>query len=156
MLTSIGKRGSDEARTMRDLLTDCHGRIRRFCALGKRLAESGPREQVRDAAAELERYFALALPLHVRDEDESVRPRLERLDDPAVRAALATMSAEHAAADAPIAELVERWRAIAGEPTDARCHDTARAAAWLDEHMTRHLRDEETILFPALDRLPRV
>ena len=139
---------------MRDMLVDCHARIRHFCALGKRLAEGGPVEQLRDAAGELGRYFGVALPLHVRDEDESVRPRLERLGDAALSEALATMSAEHHAAEAALVELLDAWRLIAATPDETRCRNTARAAAWLAEHLERHLRGEEAIIFPALDRLP--
>ncbi len=138
---------------MRDLLVDCHARIRRFCALGKRLAQGGSSAELRDAAAELHRYFAVALPLHVRDEDESVRPRLERLGDAALASALAAMSAEHVEADAALADLLPQWSAIAAAPTEASCRQTARAAAWLDEHLERHLRAEEALIFPALDRL---
>ncbi len=154
MLKQLGQR-SPEARTMREMLTDCHGRIRHFCALGKRLAEGGPAEQLRDAAVELGRYFGIALPLHIRDEDESVRPRLERLGDAPLSAALATMSAEHKAADAALIELLDAWRLIAATPDETRCRNTARPAAWLAEHLERHLRDEEAIIFPAIERLPR-
>ena len=153
MLTRLGKR-SQQTRSMREMLTDCHARIRHFCALGKRLAEGGPAAEVRDAAGELVRYFGIALPLHIRDEDESVRPRLGRLGDASLDAALATMSAEHVEADAALVELLAAWRAIAGAPDDAGCRKTAAAAAWLAEHLERHLVDEEAIIFPALDRLP--
>jgi len=153
MLTRLGQR-SPQPRTMREMLTDCHARIRHFCALGKRLAEGGPAEQLREAAGELVRYFAVALPLHVRDEDENVRPRLARLGDGALDAALAKMSAEHLESEAALVELLAAWRDIAAAADAARCADTARAAATLAEHFERHLRDEEAIVFPALDRLP--
>jgi len=140
---------------MRDRLVDCHARIRSFCALARRLSAGGPAAGTREAAEQLHRYFSIALPLHVRDEDESVRPRLERIADPVVDAALAAMSAEHVEADAGLAELLEQWSAIAREPSDARCLATAGRAAWLDAYMLRHLEAEETRIFPALDRLPR-
>jgi hemerythrin-like domain-containing protein len=153
MLTTLGSR-SPEQRTTRELLLDCHGRIRRFCAIARRLADGAPVEQAREAALALDRYFRIALPLHVADEDESLRPRLDRLHDPALSAALETMSAEHVIADEKLAELLERWRAIAAEPSAARCVETRSAALWLDGYLTRHLGEEETRIFPALERLP--
>jgi hemerythrin-like domain-containing protein len=154
MLTTLGKR-SLEQPTMRALLVDCHTRIRNFCALAKRLAQGGPTEQIRDAAAQLRRYFGIALPLHIRDEDESIRPRLERLGDGALFAALDAMTHEHEAADIVLAELLEQWDAIGREPRDARCFAAYEPTVWLDRHLMAHLHDEETRIFPALDRLPR-
>ncbi|HEX8954352.1 MAG TPA: hemerythrin domain-containing protein [Polyangia bacterium] len=154
MLVTVGK-SRPQPPSMREMLTDCHARIRKFCALARRLAEGGPADQVRDAATQVHRYFSVALPLHIRDEDESVRPRLERLGEPSLSAALARMSAEHVEADRALVELLAQWSAIAAAPDEARCRGTAGAAARLDEHLARHLHDEETVIFPALDRLPR-
>lgn len=153
MLTTLGRR-SHEAPTMRDMLVDCHARIRKFCALARRLSQGGPPEQIRDAAAQLHRYFSLALPLHIRDEEESIRPRLERLGDPTLSAALDDMMHEHVAADVALAELLDQWEAITREPSDARCFATYKPIVWLDRHLLAHLRDEETRMFTALDLLP--
>jgi len=154
MLTTLGKR-SHEQPTMRDMLVDCHARIRKFCALAKRLSQGGPAEQIRDAAAQLHRYFGIALPLHIRDEDESIRPRLERLADPTLSDSLQMMTHEHVAADVALAELLEQWDAIARDPSDARCFAAYKPTIWLDRHLLAHLHDEETRIFPVLDRLPR-
>jgi hemerythrin-like domain-containing protein len=154
MLSTLGKRSLEEP-TLRDMLADCHERIRKFCALAKRLAEGGPREQIRDAAAQLCRYFGIALPLHIRDEDESIRPRLERLGDPVLSRALEAMTHEHVAADVALAELLEEWDAIAREPSDARCFATYKPILWLDRHLLAHLQDEEARIFAALQRLPQ-
>ncbi|HXU73523.1 MAG TPA: hemerythrin domain-containing protein [Polyangia bacterium] len=137
------------------MLVDCHARIRKFCALAKRLAEGGRSDQLRDAAGQLRRYFGLALPLHIRDEDESIRPRLERLGDSTITAALDAMTSEHDAVDVALAELLDQWDVIAREPSDARCFATYKATMWLDRHLLAHLHDEETRIFAALDRLPR-
>jgi hypothetical protein len=158
MLITIGKR-NDEPSTLRSRLLDCHTRIRKLCALGRRLSEGGPPyqtiDQTRDAAVQLQRYFGIALPLHIRDEDESLRPRLERLGDSALLDALGAMSREHAEADVVVAELLGKWDAIVREPTDARCSDTRAPVVWLEGHLLAHLHDEETLIFPALDLLPR-
>jgi hemerythrin-like domain-containing protein len=154
MLTTLGKR-SNEQPTMRDLLVDCHARIRTFCALAKRLSQGGRTEQIRSAATQLHRYFGIALPLHLRDEDESIRPRLERLGDRTLSDALRVMTHEHVAADIALAELLEQWEAIAHDPSDARCFAAYKPTVWLDRHLLAHLHDEETRIFPLLDRLPR-
>ena len=153
MLTTLGKR-SHAQPTMRDMLVDCHARIRKFCALARRLSQGGPSQQIREAAAQLRRYFGIALPLHIRDEDESIRPRLERLGDGTLSDALDAMTREHVAADIALAELLEQWDAIAREPSDARCFATHKPTVWLDRHLLAHLHDEETRIFPVLDRLP--
>ena len=45
------------------LLLECHGRIRAFLAMARRVGE----------AIQVHRNFTLALPLHARDEEESIR-----------------------------------------------------------------------------------
>jgi hemerythrin-like domain-containing protein len=154
MLITLGKRNTAQP-TVRDMLVDCHARIRNFCALARRVSQGGPAEQIRAAATQLRRYFGIALPLHIRDEDESIRPRLERLGERTLSAALDAMTHEHVAADTALAELLEQWEAIADEPTDARCFATFKPTLWLDRHLLAHLHDEEERIFAALDRLPR-
>src|SRR5262245_25640445 len=75
VLIRLGTRARKESDVV-DRLLECHERIRNFCALACRLAEGPPSEQAREAAAQLVRYFTVALPLHVADEEESIRPRL--------------------------------------------------------------------------------
>ncbi|HEX4461617.1 MAG TPA: hemerythrin domain-containing protein [Polyangia bacterium] len=154
MLTKLGARHVEQS-SMPNRLLDCHARIRGFCNLAIRLADGGPADQVREAATQLWRYFAIALPLHLRDEEASLRPRLERLDDAPLLAALATMTPDHRESDRALGTLVAQWQAIAGEPTERRCQETRTAAAWLDAHMHEHLRNEEEHIFPALQRLPQ-
>jgi hemerythrin-like domain-containing protein len=153
MLTKLGTRHEGEL-TVRDRLLDCHERIRKFCALAKRLSEGAPAQMASEAAAQLHRYFSVALPLHMRDEDESLRPRLERIADANLSAALEAMSNEHVTADVHLAELIDQWSAIADEATDERCLATRTGALWINAYMSRHLHDEETRIFPALDLLP--
>lgn len=155
MLLTLGKKARDDDGSVAQRLLACHERIRRFCALGERLAAGAGADEARQAAAELHRYFSIALPLHMADEEESVRPRLERLGGDAVADALAEMAREHDQAEAVVAELVARWQEILDEPTAARCAVTAGNAAWLTAHMRDHLGAEETRIFPALAKLPQ-
>jgi len=153
MLTTLGKRSLAKP-SVSDRLLDCHARIRKLGALALRLAAGAPSAQARDAAEQLHRYFSIALPLHIADEDESVRPRLERLGDPTVDAALGSMTIEHVEIEATLAELLESWLAIIQGPTDARCLGTRGPAIALERQMLAHLHDEETFIFPALALLP--
>jgi hemerythrin-like domain-containing protein len=138
------------------LLLDCHERIRGFLALARRIADAGPadRDGVAEAAARVRRYFAEALPLHARDEEESVLPRLLG-KDPAVDAELEEMLREHGAHGPPLRALVDACAALAQDPArhGALAPGLDRAAAELEEHFAAHLRREEAVIFPALRRL---
>jgi hemerythrin-like domain-containing protein len=139
-----------------DLLLECHGRIRTFLALAGRLGEArgvAP-DAVMDAAFRVHRYFTLALPLHARDEEESVAPRL-RGRDPAVDAELENMAREHREHEPPLAALVEACAQLARDP--GRHGELAatvqRAAGDLERHFAAHLAREEAVIFPAIRRL---
>ncbi|BDG02988.1 hemerythrin domain-containing protein [Anaeromyxobacter oryzae] len=154
MLTRLGR--PPAAGDAVDLLLECHERIRFFLAMARRLAEAGPadREGVPEAAARVRRYFTQALPLHARDEEESILPRL-RGRDPAVDAALDAMAREHAEHEGPLGRLVAACEAVAAAP--ARHAELApvigAATAELERHFSGHLRREEEIVFPAMRRL---
>jgi iron-sulfur cluster repair protein YtfE (RIC family) len=154
MLNTIGAPRPSEGIV--ELLLECHARIRSFSDLAVRLGEApapSPAE-VADAAARVRRYFAEALPLHARDEEESVLPRL-RGRDPAVDAELLAMAREHAEHEAPVAALTGACDEIARDPTRAPAllRGVGRAAAELERHFAAHLRREESVIFPALRRL---
>jgi iron-sulfur cluster repair protein YtfE (RIC family) len=139
-----------------ELLVDCHARIRHFIALAGRLAERGPADPtaVSEAAHALARYFTLALPLHARDEEDSIVPRL-RGRDAALDAALEVMTREHAEHEASLGRLVAACERLARDP--ARIAELApavgREAAFLARHFEAHLANEEQVIFPALRRL---
>ncbi len=139
-----------------DLLLDCHARIRSFSQLAVRLGEaSGPTPaEVTDAAAQVRRYFLEALPLHARDEEESIIPRLQGRE-PAVDADLAAMAREHREHDAPLAVLLEACAQLARDPgRRAELAAVVRRATWdLARHFEVHLVREEAVVFPAMRRL---
>ena len=66
-----------------DLLLECHARIRHFLALARRLGEARGESPtaLSDTAAQVHRYFTLALPLHAQDEEEVILPAVRRLLD---------------------------------------------------------------------------
>ncbi len=139
-----------------DALNECHQRIRAFTDLALRLATRvGTSDaEIRDAAASVHRYFSVALPLHARDEEESVLPRLLG-KDPRVDAELAQMQREHtehvgavSRVLAACAELEERPGAL---PHIAP--GLADAARELAHHFEVHLAREEQVVFPAMHTL---
>ncbi len=140
------------------MLRECHGRIRTFLALARRLVEAdGARDaEVADAARSLVRYFTLGLGKHVADEDLSLAPRLRALPlPPEVREALGVMEAQHRVIDARVDGLVARWRQLEASPTPrptslpALREDTDALTLLMEEH----LQLEERVLFPVAERL---
>lgn len=138
-----------------ELLLACHVRIRDHAALARELATARGVDAslIQDAARDLERYHAIALPLHQEDEDASIRPRLEAAaTSTAVREALARMGEEHAALERVVADLLPLWSALAVEP--GRHAELAprllEPTHRLGELWEQHLAPEETIIFPAI------
>lgn len=154
MLVQIGKQaGSDDVV---DLLIECHGRIRKFLAFARALAEkpeAAPGE-VRAVAGQVRRYFAVALPLHIADEEHDILPRLTGASA-AVDRALATMHGEHDAHAAEIARLVAVCAQLERDPAQLpiRAGELAAAAAQVTADMQHHLELEERVLFPAIRHL---
>ncbi len=138
-----------------DLLLECHARIRAFSELAIRLAEAPGTDpaEVADAAGRVRRYFDEALPLHARDEEESLLPRLAGRD-PAVDAALVAMHREHEAHG----ELLDPVVALCGELAAAPERHAelapalARSGRRLRAHFEAHLATEEATIFPAVLR----
>lgn len=139
-----------------DLLLECHARIRSFSELAVRLGEAASPSpaEVADAAARVHRYFAEALPLHARDEEESLLPRLAGRD-PGVDAALVTMHADHVGHGAVLDPVLALCAELAAAPERHAelAPALARAARLLGAHFEAHLASEEATVFPAIARL---
>ncbi len=152
MLHRIGQQ-SDRPDGVVPRLLHCHARIRRFTALAARLGdgEPAPEAEVADAARAVLDYFERALPLHAADEDESIAPRL----GPTQAAALAEMTAQHAAIDRLLGGMLPRWRKLAEVPGGraTQLADLASGAARLADLFDAHLALEETQIFPAVTQL---
>ncbi len=135
------------ARDAVDMLLECHERIRNHSTLALRLARGeGDARMRQDAAGQLVRYFGIALPLHVEDEDQSVSPRLNAAGIASPEGeALAEMTRQHEEIEARLAALLPRWKSLpesqAGllEPSEG-----------LAELLEAHLRLEEKVIFPAM------
>jgi iron-sulfur cluster repair protein YtfE (RIC family) len=154
-----GSPSSDEPREPTDVLLKCHERIRHFTTVSLRFAHSAhasPR-LVRDAASALRRYFGTALPLHERDEEDCITPRLlESRSGPQLEHVLARMAGDHRAIDETLAKLDELWARVMTQPSALATvgepmHALARSLASLFES---HLQLEEEKIFPAIALLP--
>jgi hemerythrin-like domain-containing protein len=155
-MITLGRKGAHEgqaAKDVVDLLLECHDRIRSMTALALRLAaaEDLPDAEISEAADRVRRYFGVALPLHARDEDESVVPRL-RGKDPDVDSELDAMSREHGEHGDPLARVVAAADELAREPSRlASVRGELRdAARELERHFDAHLAREERVVFPAI------
>jgi iron-sulfur cluster repair protein YtfE (RIC family) len=136
-----------------DLLLDCHQRIRHFSSLASRLAQADTdsKDEIREAAARIRRYFSEALPLHVADEEHSVVPRLIGRT-PELDAALQGMHQEHLEHEPQTNALVEMCRTLEASPErleDLR-HSLLTTASKLETDLCAHLEQEEQIVLPAI------
>jgi iron-sulfur cluster repair protein YtfE (RIC family) len=154
MLTGLGTPSlpSDSV----DLLLECHVRIRHFVAMAQRLGEASgaaPTE-IADTAQRVVRYFGQALPLHVRDEEDSLAPRL-RGRDPTLDAAIAAMEREHGEHQPALAMLLAATSAVALDPARhaSLAADVRQAADDLARQFEVHLAQEEAVVLPAVRQL---
>ena len=155
MLHTLGR--SADTDDLRGLLLACHRRIRAFSALAVTLATvaDAPMRQREETCERLIRYFSEALPLHARDEEESVARRL-RGRDPALDEALRRMGDEHQAHGASLAALLRGWAALRERPDDPALRlALVDPAIELRDAFETHLRDEETLVFPHLATLSK-
>lgn len=137
-----------------DLLGACHTRIRRFARLAFTVGARPelPADEVRDASEQCLRYFTEALPLHVRDEEDSLLPRLAGRSG-ALDAALAQMRAQHFSHQVQLESLDAALRAVQLHPNEPALHrQLASVASTLETDLEDHLRLEETEVFPLIDR----
>lgn len=156
MLRAIGRGPKKEDRSLLGRLLDCHERIREMTSLALRLG-SDPRAsegEIAEAASRVHRYFSRSLPNHVRDEEESIAPRLAR-SIPAAARALDLMRDEHRDHEAHLERLLGSCETLASEPSkwselrgELRHH-----AERLQSAFTAHLEAEERDVFPKIAEL---
>lgn len=136
-----------------ELLLACHGRIRQFTALGMRLldAHDAPADQIADAGRSLARYWGVALPLHVADEDVSIAHRVAPLHKPTeVVDAIREMTAQHLSIDRHLDALVPAWTRIAQDASALQAVRSVLESKMpkLAQLMPGHLAIEEATIFP--------
>lgn len=151
----IGGAPEEVADPLLELLSACHARIRRFARLALTVGARPelPPAEVKGAAADCLRYFTEALPLHARDEEDSLWPRLAGLS-PSLDATMAQARAQHLGHHLRLAALVEALRVVQARPGDVLAHRLLSAAASaLETDFEEHLVLEESEIFPNLELL---
>lgn len=142
------------------LLSDCHRRIESFLgvleAVGKVIDQPVDEEKARALGAALS-YFRDAATKHTADEEESLFPRLRRLDDAGVRAVmqqLRQLEDDHRAADPLHAQVERLGRKYLAEGTLAAAEvaDYRGAMARLRAMYEQHIRLEDEVVFPLAKR----
>jgi hemerythrin-like domain-containing protein len=144
------------------LLTDCHRRIEMF--LQALIAVADPSrgsvltDEQRDALEKALTYFHEAAPKHTADEEQSLFPRMRRLDSPEVKAALAQvdeLEREHRVADelhAQVDRLGRQWLA-AGSLLPAELASMRTALGELKKIYDRHIAIEDEQVFPLAKKM---
>lgn len=144
----------------REMLLDCHLRIRHFLQLSRTLAqaEGAPLPEISETAQAIRRYFLQALPLHEADEEQTLLPRLQsttRAGDPLMEAAH-LMVEQHQAIQELAPELLSLCESIEQKPLrlPTLVSRLRRVNDALGQILEAHLKLEENVIFPAIDRLP--
>lgn len=137
------------------MLEECHERIRTFSTLSMAVASADadfPQARVRDAAERVARYFRLAMPLHVADEDQSLAPRLLAGPvPPEVSAALEEMTSQHESIDRLLEELLPKWDALVActaPYSTEQLQSLLPSTTALTNQLKTHLELEERVIFP--------
>jgi hemerythrin-like domain-containing protein len=153
----IGEKRESDFTDPIGLLGDCHRRIVRFLHVLVALAaqqKGGPLsdEQSTQLSTSL-RYFREAAPKHTADEEESLFPRLRRLDSPEIDAMLAridSLEQDHECADRSHAEvdrLGRLWLAN-GQLSPEDASQFERLVGQLEALYRHHIGQEDTEVFP--------
>jgi hemerythrin-like domain-containing protein len=157
MPVTIGAKPSPDFSNPIELLIDCHRRIERFLAVLMKVAAQVKRgmmtkQQSREWEQALD-YFRNAAPRHTADEEESLFPRLRRMNQPEIESALAEMQkleADHEQAaewHEIVDQLGRKWLSEAMlVPDDAERLN--QALANLSQLYSRHIAVEDESLFP--------
>ena len=137
-----------------DILDGCHGRIRRQCALLRKLAAhvrfKGTDGEAKDVATFLLRFFDTSAANHHRDEEDDLFPALEHfapsLELNAVRALLFRLRADHR-------NLEKRWADMRRRLEGGEGGLTEELAERFEDTYLRHIELEERELLPLARRV---
>jgi hemerythrin-like domain-containing protein len=143
------------------LLSDCHRRLEMFLGMLDSVGQVIDRPATNETRRALEsamRYFAEAAPKHTADEEESLFPRLRRMQDPEIGAAfskLEQLEAEHRWA-APLHAVVDHLGSqylSTGSLSDPEVGDFRKAVASLASMYKQHISVEDGLVFPLAARV---
>jgi hemerythrin-like domain-containing protein len=140
------------------MLGDCHRRIEMFLNVLVSVAEQAQgealAEEQRDALETALRYFREAAPKHTADEEESLFPRLRRIESADVRALMArieSLEEEHACADRSHGEVDSLGRMWLKDGTlpPAQASRLLTQLVQLRDLYRHHIATEDNEVFPA-------
>jgi len=128
-----------------ELLRACHSKMQQHCDLLDRMIERGTIDtEAREAARNISRYFTQSAPLHHRDEEEDLFPRINR-QSLKIAELVHTLKKEHEILDG-------LWQTMAAVlkrlPEDGFDADFRRAAAEFTALNRQHIQRENSELLP--------
>jgi len=155
---AIGAKRESDFTDPIGMLGDCHRRIERFLNVLLRVAEQARGEALNEeqcgALETALRYFRDAAPKHTADEEESLFPRLRRIENAEVRALLArveSLEEEHVCADRSHGEVDNLGRLWLrdGRLSPEQASRLLTVLVQLRDLYLRHIATEDTEVFPA-------
>jgi hemerythrin-like domain-containing protein len=158
----IGEKRESDFTDPIGMLGDCHRRIVRFLHVLVALAAQQKGDPLSDEQRTLLstslRYFREAAPKHTADEEESLFPRLRRLDSPEIDAVLAqidSLEQDHECADRSHAEvdrLGQLWL-MNGRLSPEDALQFEKLVGQLETLYRHHIGQEDTEVFPFAARV---
>jgi hemerythrin-like domain-containing protein len=155
----IGQKPDKDFTDPIGVLEDCHRRIEKFLdvllALAGQTQSSPFRNEQRDAIESALRYFREAAPKHVADEEDSLFPRMRAARHSEALSDLDELHSDHltvAENHSAVEELFRRWLTdgLLSSPDHEHLISLLQS---LRETYARHIKQEETQLFPHAARL---
>jgi len=152
MLFTLGQR--TQSGDVVDLLLACHHRIREHIALARRIANAPATtapDSVRAAAQRVRTYFAMAFPLHRKDEEDDIFPLLIGRSD-VLDAAIGELMRDHDEHEQQVAAVVEICATLENDPSQQHVLAAKLGAAVraLEDEVAEHIGLEERTVFPAI------
>jgi len=143
------------------LLSDCHRRIEMFLGSLVRVAPLVGKHLEGDTRTAMEtslRYFREAAPKHTADEEESLFPRLRKMDNPEVESALGTLDPlqrDHRRADRLHAQVDRLGRKCLeeGSLSSEEAREFTNAVSELASIYKEHIRVEDELVFPVAGKV---
>lgn len=137
------------------LLLEGHRHMRAAAALAVQLGQARDQtpEQLAETASRVLRYFTLALPMHIEDEDYALVPHLFATSLPAeMMRHLWEMGRQHEELEQLVDELVPLWAMVRDTPERhaAVADKLSRMGRQLQAQLEDHLTLEELHLFPLI------
>jgi hemerythrin-like domain-containing protein len=162
MPIQIGEKRESDFTDPIGMLGDCHRRIVRFLHMLVAVATQQKGRPLPDEQRELLstslRYFREAAPKHTADEEESLFPRLRKIDSPDIEAVLAridSLEQDHECADRSHVEVdrLGRLWLTAGHLSSEDASRFEELVCQLETLYRHHIGIEDTEVFPSAARV---